>query len=147
MLQSGDMRIEGLDISPARAARVLVKARAAWGRQTFRLALARYAMTTRRRAERDDMPADQREGMMTRADEADALGQWIDALVASVPAVDEAKTVSVRDLAACAKTFVDTCAGRASALDRLAIATLTDALDGYQYGGDSCPVDNHGVIA
>ena len=26
-------------------------------------------------------------------------------------------------------------------------ATLTDALDGYQYGGDSCPVNNHGVIA
>ena len=26
-------------------------------------------------------------------------------------------------------------------------AMLTDALDGYEYGGDSCPVDNHGVIA
>jgi ATP-dependent helicase/nuclease subunit B len=141
MLQSGDMRIEGLDISPARAARVLVKARAAWGRQTFRLALARYAMTTRRRAERDDMPAEQREGMMTRADEADALRQWIDALVASVPALDEAKTVSVRDLAACAKTFVDTCAGRASALDRLASAALTDALAELQALDDfRCPL-------
>jgi ATP-dependent helicase/nuclease subunit B len=141
MLQSGDMRIEGLDISPARAARVLVKAGAAWGRRTFRLALTRHATATRRRAERDDLPADQREGMMTRADEADALGQWIDALVASVPEPGEAGTVSVRDLAACAKTFVETCAGRASALDRLASAALADALAELQALDDfRCPL-------
>lgn len=141
MLQSGDVRLEGLDIGPARAARVLVKARAAWGRHTFRLALTRYAAATRRRAERDDMPADQRDGLMARADEADVLGQWIDALVASVPEPDEARTVSVRDLAACAKTFVETCAGRASALDRLAIAVLADALAELQALDDfRCPL-------
>jgi ATP-dependent helicase/nuclease subunit B len=141
MLQSGDVRIESVDISPARAARVLVKAGAAWGRQTFRLALTRHAKATRRSAERDDMPADQRDGLKKRADEADALAQWIDALVQSVPEPDEAGTVSVRDLAACAKTFVETHAGRASALDGIASAALAEALAELQALDDfRCPL-------
>ncbi|MEO7189428.1 MAG: PD-(D/E)XK nuclease family protein [Vicinamibacterales bacterium] len=144
MLQSGDIRPgAALAVSSARAARLLVRAQAAWGRETYRLAFARLSASSRRRAERDDLPSDQREGLKTRAAEADALGAWITALVEAVPQNDAVqRTVALADVVACARGFVDSCAATASALDHLAAAALIASLDQLAALGDfRCPLD------
>jgi hypothetical protein len=100
MLQSGDIRISEEDdknrISPGRAARLLVQAEAAWGRNTYRLALGRLAKSSRRAAERDDLSPEKRAGLTERADDADALATWIGTLVRSVPAADSAGLVDLQ---------------------------------------------------
>ena len=87
MFESGDVRLDDeKKLTPGRAARLLVQAQAAWGRDTYRLAFGRLATSSRRGAERDDLPEDTRDGLLRRADEADWLRTWIDTLVRSVPA-------------------------------------------------------------
>ena len=106
MFESGDMRLdENTGITSGRAARLLVQAEAAWGRDTYRLALGRLATSARRAAERDDLPAEKREGMNQRAADAAALATWIDALVKSVPEPDTAGRVDLQAIASSRPRF------------------------------------------
>jgi ATP-dependent helicase/nuclease subunit B len=117
-----------LDIAPGRAARLLVKAKAAWGRRTFGLAFDRMAKAERTRARRDDIPADERDGHLKRADEAEALAAAIDAMIDLVPEPDAHGDVDFQALVRGAETFVDRHAARASALDAAAATVLRGAL-------------------
>jgi ATP-dependent helicase/nuclease subunit B len=129
LLQSGDVTLpEDAAASTGRAARLIVKAQAAWGRDTYRLALGRLARASRGRAERDDIPADEREALDRRAAEAERLGAWIDRLVALVPKPDGGGLIDMPALVRCAEAFVADVAARASALDAAAAMRLTSAI-------------------
>ena len=129
LLQSGDVTLpESAAASAGRAARLIVKAQAAWGRDTYRLALNRLARASRGRALRDDIPGDERDGLERRAQEAERLGAWIDQLVSSVPKPAGDGLIAMPDLVGCAEAFVATVATRASALDAAAATRLTSAI-------------------
>ena len=116
------------DLTPSRAARLLVKAQAAWGRATYRLSLGRLARASRTRAMRDDVAVEERERLLARADETDALARWIDELIASIPAPADDGRIDLQLLVSCAERFVSDCASRASALDHLAATALGSAI-------------------
>jgi hypothetical protein len=131
MLQSGDVRLtddRDSRMTPGRAARLLLQAEAAWGRRTYRLALGRMAASSRRAAARDDLTQDKRDGLAERADDADALAAWIDALVSSVPEPDAAGRLDLQAIASSARSFVTDYAARASALDHVAATALADSI-------------------
>jgi ATP-dependent helicase/nuclease subunit B len=141
LLQSGDVTL-GRDaaLSPGRAARLLVKARAAWGRDTYRLSLARLSKSWRVRADRDDIPADDREWNLKRAGEADAFAAWTTKVVGSVPQVDQGGMLDLQALVTAAEQFLDDHAARASALDHAAAALLRGALAELRALGEfRCP--------
>jgi hypothetical protein len=129
IFESGDVRFgDRVGIAPGRAARLLVQAEAAWGRDTYRIALGRLAATAQRAAGRDDLSAEMRESLNQRAIDAASLAEWIDSLVESVPAPDEAGLVDLQSLASAARTFVNEHVARASALDHVAATALNDAI-------------------
>jgi hypothetical protein len=66
LLHSGDVTLGETDLSPGRAAGVLAKAEAAWGRQTYALSLGRLAQRYRTRAADVDLP----DGARTRLSRA-----------------------------------------------------------------------------
>jgi ATP-dependent helicase/nuclease subunit B len=143
LLQSGDVAFgEAEGLTPARGARLLVKAQAAWGRETYGLSLARLARASRTRAERDDLPADQREGLRQRADQADRLAVWVASLLASVPRAGDDRRIALQTLVEGAERFVRENATQTSALDRAAAATLVAAItDLGALGGFRCGLD------
>jgi ATP-dependent helicase/nuclease subunit B len=128
LLQSGDVALTAPAPSPAQAARLLVKARAAWGRDTYRLALARLAKASRTRATRDDVPAEERDRLLRRADDADALGVWIAALLDAIPVPASDGRLSLQALVESGTRFLQEYAARANALDHVAAAALGGAL-------------------
>ncbi len=128
LLQSGDVHLGHLTIGPGRAARLLVRSEAAWGRDTYRLALGRLARDSRTRADRDDLPEDQREGLRTRAREADELAGWIGALIRAIPEPDAASRVELQRVVEAARTWLDDVVARTSALDAVAAASLSGAM-------------------
>ena len=86
MLQSGDVRMgDDVSITPGRAARLLVKAQAAWGRDTYRLSLGRLAKSSRTGAQRDDLPPTSAKDSKSARRQAEELARWIDGLIAAVP--------------------------------------------------------------
>jgi len=143
MLESGDVRLTGggrvstdggrvfrpgEDLTSGQAARLLVKAQAAWGRDTYRLSLGRLSKSFRHRATRDDIPDDQKQYLEERATQADALRVWIDQLIDAVPKPGADGSIDLRQLVQCARAFVTDNAARSSALDALAATSLKDAL-------------------
>jgi hypothetical protein len=143
MLQSGDLRFDDdTSISPGRAARVLVRAQAAWGRETYRLSLGRLATSARAGARRDDLSADQRAGLEDRAAQADELARWIDGLLETIPTPDANGDVALSHAVACARGFLERAASRASALDTFAAAAVADAIGQLAALGEfRCPLD------
>jgi RecB family exonuclease len=129
LLESGDVRLgDDVEVSAGRAARLLVQAEAAWGRDTYRLALGRLAASARRAAAGDDLEPAARAALGARADQADTLAAWIDALIASVPAPADDRRVDLQAVASAARVFIDRHAMRASALDHVAADALVDAI-------------------
>ena len=151
LLQSGDIAsdlgagkpgVPPVTISAGRAANLLVKAQAAWGRNTYRLSLGRLAKSARTAAERSDLAPDVRDGLVDRAKQADELAAWIDALLAEIPEPGEDRTVALDRVVQAACLFVDRYAARASALDALAAQSLIDAIGDLRALGDfRCPFD------
>ena len=143
MLQSGDVGMgDDVSISSGRAARLLVKAQAAWGRATYRLSLGRLAKSSRTGARRDDLAPDQRDGLEKRAQQAEELAGWIDTLISAIPEPGSDHQVSLLQVADCARTFVDRFATRASALDAFAAASIVEAIAELRALGDfRCPLD------
>jgi hypothetical protein len=164
MLQSGDVRLpDSSGLSPARAARLLVKAQAAWGRETYGLSLGKYARTSRLRADRDDLPQEERDRLKKAADQCDELALWINRIIDAVPQFEEgagqrtggwasepgvsgsppgasgpgnAETIPLKSLVTCASTFITTHAACASALDHVAAGRIADALNELYALGD-----------
>lgn len=128
LLQSGDVRFpEALGLRASRAANVLVKAEAAWGRDTFHLSLGRLARSERDRAAELSLP-EERKPCEQRAVEADALRTWITDIVTSVPEPDAIGEVDLQALVASAANFIDAAAATPSALDRAAAVRLVASI-------------------
>ncbi|HWB15750.1 MAG TPA: PD-(D/E)XK nuclease family protein [Vicinamibacterales bacterium] len=142
LLQSGDVRVDVPSLTSAQAARLLVRAKAAWGRATYAAALGAEAASSRRRAARDDVPPEQREAFEERAERAGALAEWIDALIARVPSTDARGRLDLSGLVESVRVFLADVAARASALDAVAASALAEAVDELRaLGRFDCTLD------
>jgi ATP-dependent helicase/nuclease subunit B len=133
LLQSGDVELpEGKKkdavLTPGRAARLLVKAEAAWGRETYGIRLGRLSKVERARADREDIAAEEKERLQQSAEQAEVLATWINAVLATVPAPDADGLVGLDAMVACATTFVQETAAQSSALDAAAATSIAAAL-------------------
>lgn len=123
LLESGDVTLpREMGLSAGRAARLLVKAEAAWGRATYGLTLSRLTGDYTRRAADREEGSDARAHLERTAGEAERLRVWIDALLGAVP--DE-ETVDLQAIVSVALRFLDT-AVTASALDARARTVLVE---------------------
>jgi hypothetical protein len=137
LMQSGDVTLgKDTGITPGRAARLLVKAQAAWGRETYTRALGRLVTSERMRAGDEGVSADERERLLARAREAEALLGWIAAVIDSVPQKDADGHVDLRALVACAEQFVSEASAKTSALDHAAATRLAQAIGDLRMLGD-----------
>jgi ATP-dependent helicase/nuclease subunit B len=150
LLESGDVRLGSAAPGDARrrssrdpdaltagqAARLLVNAQAAWGRETYRRSLARLATQFRTRATRDDLVAEERASLEQRARQTDDLAAWIESILRDIPTVSDEGSIELRGLVQCAQAFVRDTTARTSALDALAATSLADALGDLVALGD-----------
>lgn len=128
LLQSGDVTLGDGDLAPGQAARVLVKAEAAWGRQTYELSLQNLSRRYRARAEDADLPDDQRAAAAKKAEQADLLLTWVGTLLSGVPEGDANGEVDLQQLVDGSQAFLETYAAKSSALDGAAAIALTGAI-------------------
>lgn len=123
LLESGDVALpDEMQLTAGRAARLLVKAEAAWGRATYGLSLSRLARDYARRASDREEGSDARDHLEQTAGEAGRLRVWIDDLLAGIP--DE-NTVDLQAIVQVALDFLESTV-TASALDARARTVLAD---------------------
>jgi RecB family exonuclease len=129
LLQSRDLTLgSSVELASARAARILLKSEAAWGRATYELSLGRLSAKYRVFAKQEDLPEDERDRALSTAKEADELLTWVGELLASIPEEAEDHTIEFQQLVACALKFVKTFAAVSSALDAFAATALQDSI-------------------
>lgn len=127
LLQSGDVSIEEKQqFSAGQAARVLARAEAGWGRNTYQLAFARLIKDYEARATDADASEDDRVHAHERAEQAVRVRDWIVSLVGSVPVPTANGTVSLQDVVDAALSFLEHGAARSNALDHRCAAALTE---------------------
>jgi len=124
LLQSGDCAPRAFEdtdtgVSPGQAARLLLKAEATWGRETYTPALTRLAEKYERRASDGELSDEDRAWNVRKAAQTTTLRQWVESVLASVPEPGGAGAgvVPLTSLVESARTFLEANAGRASALD------------------------------
>lgn len=128
LLQSGDVTLGDDNLSPGQAARVLVKAEAAWGRKTYELSLGKLSARYRLRAADTELPEDQRDAATRKAEQADRLLEWVTSLLRSIPDPDVNGQIELQHLVDGVSEFVQSCAATTSALDGAAATALTSAI-------------------
>jgi ATP-dependent helicase/nuclease subunit B len=142
LLQSRDLTLgASIDISAPRAATLLVKSEAAWGRATYGVSLERLAAKYRTWAAQEELSDDERTRALAKANEADQLRLWIGELLTSIPESVADGLVDLQQLVDCALKFVNTFAATTSALDGAAVAALRDSISELRaLGSFSCPL-------
>jgi len=133
MLQSGDVRLDADGLSAGQAARLLSRARATWGRQTYAAALGQLAESLRVRAADPEQPDEARARLGERAEQAERFLRWVTELLGLVPEPSPAPLWQWLDGAI---AFVKTFARKASELDGEATVALTEALADLRALGD-----------
>jgi ATP-dependent helicase/nuclease subunit B len=134
MLQSGDVQITPAgDLTAGQAARILARAEATWGRQTYAAALGRLIGNLRSRASDPEQSDEARARAAERATRAERLKQWAAELLALVP---EPATASLGQWLDAAAAFVKVFARKASELDGEASVALAEALADLRALGD-----------
>jgi ATP-dependent helicase/nuclease subunit B len=144
LLQSGDLasttfddalaalarKPEGTTLSPGQSARLLLKAEATWGRDTYHRSLTRAAVDYAHRADEEEAAEGEREASARQAAQARALRGWIADVLALIPdpAGEPDGRVLLAALAGGAASFVESFAGHSSALDTMARAAVPEAL-------------------
>ncbi len=135
LLQSGDCAPQAFGetengLSAGQAARLLLKAEATWGRETYAPALTRLAQNYDRRATDTELGDDDRAWNVRKAEQTATLRQWIEGVLSSVPEPDAtaASVVPLAALVESAAAFVEANAGRSNALDAIAYVAVGDAL-------------------
>lgn len=129
LFQSGDFTFkEAAAPTPGRAARLLARAEATWGRATYRLALTRLAKEYERRAQDPERSEELRTIARASKAETDVLIASIDELLAPVPNPDTDGRVPLRTLSSAAEKFVDRFCACSNALDGFARQLLLEAL-------------------
>lgn len=133
MLQSGDLRLEADGLTAGQAARILARAQATWGRQTYAAALGRLIESSRARADDPEQTDDARARHRQRAEQAEKFSRWTGELLALVPAD---ATAPLGDWLDAAHAFVKSFARKTSELDGEATVALTEALADLRPVGD-----------
>ena len=133
MLQSGDVRLEADGLTAGQAARLLARAQATWGRQTYAAALGRLIESLQGRAADPEQSDEARARYAERAAQAKRLMQWTTDLLALVPEHPMAPLGQWLDAAV---AFVKTFARKSSELDGEATVALTEALADLRALGD-----------
>jgi len=156
MLQSGDMRLgpspwpsphrgegtelgpssqggEGMELTAGQGARLLARAQATWGRQTYAAALGRLIESLQGRAADPEQSDEARALYAERAAQAERLMHWTTELLALVPEHPMAPLGQWLDAAV---AFVKTFARKSSELDGEATVALTEALADLRALGD-----------
>lgn len=129
LLQSRDLTLgSSLVITAPRAATLLVKSEAAWGRATYGTSLERLTAKYRTWATKEDLSDDQRTRTLAKANEVDQLRAWIGDLLTSIPENDADRPIELQQLVDCALNFVNTFAATTSALDGAAASALRDSI-------------------
>jgi ATP-dependent helicase/nuclease subunit B len=128
LLQSGDLGVEVDDegFTAGQAAGILARAGAAWGRETYALALGRLAKQYSARADNAEAPNDEREVAKERAARIQRVCEWITGLVNAVPAADTSGQVPIQRVVDAAVAFLTRTTARKSALDHRAATSLID---------------------
>jgi ATP-dependent helicase/nuclease subunit B len=117
-------------LSPSQAARLLLRAEATWGRETYDRALGAYASREDARA-RDDDHADSARRRQ-RAAQANILRSWVASQLDAVPAPSDDGSIEMIAALDAAAHFVAGNASRASDIDAAARVALADAIDGLR---------------
>ena len=133
MLQSGDVRLDADGLTSGQAARLLARAQATWGRQTYPAALGRLIESLQARAADPEQSDDARARHADRAAQVERLKRWTTELLALVPEQSPAPLWQWLDGAV---AFVKTFARKASELDGEATVALTEALGDLRALGD-----------
>ena len=133
MLQSGDVRLDADGLTSGQAARLLARAQATWGRQTYPAALGRLIESLQARAADPEQSDDARARHADRAAQVERLKRWTTELLALVPEQSPAPLWQWLDGAV---AFVKAFARKASELDGEATVALTEALGDLRALGD-----------
>lgn len=134
LLQSGDCWSKGFgggeeDLSPGQAARLLLRAEATWGRETYGFALARRAEEYERRAADPEGAGEDRAWNARKARQTRTLLSWVTAVLGAVPVPEPVSdTLPLGQLAAAAAAFLQGNAARWGGLDRLGLEAVVAAL-------------------
>ena len=133
MLQSGDVPLDADGLTAGQAARLLARAQATWGRQTYAAALGRLIESFEARADDPERADEERARYRERRAQVERLKTWTEALLALVPEQDVAPLWQWLDAAV---AFVKTFGRKASELDGEAAVALTEALADLRALGD-----------
>jgi len=143
LLQSGDLNPVAFSantlsepFSPGQAARLLLRAEAAWGADTYTRALGGLIAHLKSRMEDPDSTEERQKADQQSIARAESLLAWVEGLIKAVPAESEDGTMLVRGLAEAAVAFLEQNSARASALDALAIVRVKDSLAQLNQFGD-----------
>lgn len=127
LLQSGDVSVEKEhDFTAGQAARVLVRAEAGWGRNTYQLSLTRLAKDYEARANDADTPESDRAYLHERAEQAGRVRTWITSLLESIPLPSASGTVPLQTVVDAALHFLEHRVARSNALDHRSASALAD---------------------
>jgi ATP-dependent helicase/nuclease subunit B len=133
LLQSGDVEPEAFAADPplaaAQAARLLLRAEAAWGRETYAAALEAYAARDEARAREAGEAEAEAAWRRRRAAQVRRLAAWIANLLAAVPDPDRSGGVPFGPVLEAASRFLGQNAARAGDLDAAAAVALGDRLE------------------
>ncbi len=135
LLQSGDLNpaafkdVEHSEpFSPGQAARLLLRAEAAWGRGTYERAVGHLVRELEEDAADVNRTDERRASDRRSASRAQCLLAWVESILAVVPEAADDGTIVLRDLVEAATAFLEHNAARAGALDAAAVVRLHDAL-------------------
>jgi len=133
------------DLSPGQAARLLLKAEATWGRDTYGRALAHCAGEYERRAVDPEVSEEDRAWNARKGRQARTLRSWVIRVLDRVPS-GEGKPqgrVALKEVLDAAIAFLSENAARWSRLDAVGLQAVTDALDDLRSLGEyDCSLAN-----
>jgi ATP-dependent helicase/nuclease subunit B len=137
LFQSGDVRWDLDDgPSPGQAARLLSRAGALWGRETYRATLDALGAELRERAGNADVDDAARAAAATRAGQVERLAGVLDELLGLAPVPDTGDAISTRALLAGARGFLGRFAAVGGPLDGAAALVIREALEELDALGD-----------
>jgi RecB family exonuclease len=146
LLHSGDLNpaaFKDVDhsepFSTGQAARLLLRAEAAWGRATYQRALGHLVRELEEDAADLDRTEERRASDRRSASRAQCLLAWVESILATVPEPADTGQIVLHDLITAATAFLDHSAARAGSLDAAAVVSLKDSLaELLTFGGFHC---------
>ena len=130
LFQSGDVRLE-IPTGPqaGRAARLLLRAEATWGRTTYVSRLNALAGAERKRAADPDVDDEEAERRLERATHAEHVRAWVVAVLQAIPESSDGEPIPLLDLVSAATNFVGRFATTSTEVDDKAAHAVEVALD------------------